>query len=502
MRLLFIVGLAVLAAGCSKDASNTAPPRVDTPAIVPVTTSMLTVPASASLDDMERMLNAKVNKTLTTINKKEKACVKPAKLTACLKRDAAGKCKIGFDKLKITPSIACEIKGSVERGPIRLSGSGGALRLSMPVTATVKAQDADHILPGETATAKAEVRAKINLALNERWEPEAKVNIDYDWTEKPGIDMLGVRITFAGKADKSLEPVIATLEKEVSEMLKKVHTRAALEDVWEQAFTVQSLNRKNPEVWLRITPQTLHLAPWRVEGRRIVLPIQATAEAETFVGSKPEPRPVTPLPAPAAPAENADVVMHIPVVAKYEVLEPVLAKALGKLSAKGLKLADYGRADVKFGDVTIYPTSGGKLAVGLEIDAKAPRDLIEAKGTIWLTAKPVNAPGSQIVSFTDLAIASRTDSPGFELLAAVAELPAVRDAIEKELTQDFSNDFGKLLAKIEPKIAEIKVGKSFVIAADLTEVRNGQVVALGQGLYMPVDMGGTARLIYRAPSEP
>lgn len=47
---------------------------------------------------------------------------------------------------------------------------------------------------------------------------------------------------------------------------------------------------------------------------------------------------------------------------------------------KGLKLADYGRADVRIGDVGIYPTRGRKLAVGLEIDAKAPRDLIEAKG--------------------------------------------------------------------------------------------------------------------------
>jgi hypothetical protein len=495
-RLLLLAPLLLLIA-CSKNAGNPAPPRVDTPLPVPALASTLEVPVTVNLDQLERRIDTALPQQLLTIDKVEQACVPAQKVALCLKRNSDGKCKIGFDKTKITPDIACHIKGAVTRGPLRLSGSGDTLLLAMPIAARVSARDARDRLKGETATAKAEVRARIHIDLDENWEPKARVAIDYDWTEEPGIDLLGTRIKFASKADHALEPHIKALEAKIPALLREQHSRELLEKTWAQAFTVISVNRKNPEVWIRLTPKALHVAPFSVEGRTLTLPVTAQALAETFLGNRPKPTPPTPLPNPSPQLVATGVSLKLPVIASYDVLEPVLAKALGKLSKKGLTIQDYGTIDVRFGDVTLYPTTKGRIAVGLQIDARTTNRLLAAKGTLWLTARPQNEPNSKRVAFTDLQIASQTNSRGFDLLVAIANAPQVRTLIATELTQDFTKDYDKLMAKIAPKIAALKLGKSFIIKAELDEVTTGQIEALGQGLYMPVEARGQAVLMLK-----
>src|SRR5690606_15869506 len=99
------------------------------------------------------------------------------------------------------------------------------LTISMPVSATIHARDADGIFKGETATGSAVVRAQVRLSLDERWEPRGKVDISYDWSEPPGIDFLGQRIRFVERADRELVDVIAGLEREVQREVARQQVR-------------------------------------------------------------------------------------------------------------------------------------------------------------------------------------------------------------------------------------------------------------------------------------
>ena len=56
--------LALLLAGCSRDSSNPAPPRVTAPADIPAGSSAIAVPISANIADLERLVNAEVPRTL------------------------------------------------------------------------------------------------------------------------------------------------------------------------------------------------------------------------------------------------------------------------------------------------------------------------------------------------------------------------------------------------------------------------------------------------------
>lgn len=495
MRLLLpaFIALGLMLSGCSRDAGNPAPPRVNTPLPVPELTSTIAVPVTASLDELARRLEARIPQTVWTIDEVRRNCIPAQRVRIGV---------LGVENAKITPDIACHIKGHAVRGRLRLQGAGDTLRLTMPITATVNVRDARRRLAGETATAKALVTARIRLAVTPDWQAKANVALDYDWLQPPSFELLGAKIRLQGPADKALAALVPQLEADIPKLIAAIHTREALAEAWASAFTTIELNRENPQVWLRVAPEALHVGRWRVNGRTITLPITVRAAAQTIIGHRPADPEPTPLPPPDAPISDSLVNISLPVIADYAVLEPVLAKALGKLSAKGIEIRKLGRVDVKFGAVTLYPTTGGRIAVGLEIDAKTPRRLVQARGTLWLAGTPVTTPGSQIVRVTDLDVASQTDSQGFDLLVAIANDPQTKAAIAEALTQDFSKDLDKLMAKISPKLANLPIGNNFVLKAEITQFRNGTVSPLGQGLFMPVTAQAHAVLSYRPGNRP
>jgi hypothetical protein len=463
----------------------------------------LVIPVSASLDTLQANLDHALPRSLWTIDETLPDCVKGQRLT--LK-------PLGINHARITPDIACHITGAAERQGLTLAGKGETLIITMPVTASVNARDARGRLKGKTATAAALVTARVRLALMPDWRPKAEVDIDYVWTREPGVDILGARLSLTGKADPKLKALAAELERQIPAKLARLDARSKLAENWQQAFTVVELNARNPAVWLRVAPEAVHVDPWRIEGRQITLPLGVRVAAETIIGARPQPPAPTPLPPPAPPISNgsgsSNVRLHLPVLADYAVLEPVLARALGRLSRKGLVLGEYGTVDVQFGKVSLYPTTNGRMAVGLEIAARSPQRSLQPRGMLWLAATPVNVPGSQKVGFTDLGLASRTDSRGFDLLVAIAEAPEVREVIAEALTQDFSGDVARLMARLEPKLASLQIGNSFRLEARIEQFQNGRVQALGQGLFMPVSADLSARLSYqpgsaagRAPAE-
>ncbi len=507
VRAAFLLLVAAVA-GCSRESTNPAPPRVTTASPIETEPSTIVVPISARVADLEAKLNAEVPLTLVEIDK-ETTCVKATKVSACvipklkckgLKCQKTG-CEVGLKDAKITPDLSCRIVGQVTRGPIRLSGSGETIDLTMPVSATASAKDVGHIANSETATAAAEVRARIRLGMAGDWQPTAKVDIDYDWTEKPGISILGARITFAGKADPELAKVIARLEADMPKHIARLHPRERIAEGWKQGFTALMLNRTNPPVWLRVTPQKLRYDGYSLDKGELVLKLAALAKTETFVGKRPPDPVATPLPPPGQFAGNDGFRFHIPVVADYRELEPVLEKALRKLSRQTITVPAIGDVDAQFGKVTIYATTGNRLAIGVAMRVALPGEALSSTGTVWATGIPYNEPGSQRVLVRDLTIDGRGDDAAFDLMLAVVHAPVVMQTIADGLSQNFGRDYNKLLVKIDKALAEKRLG-DFVLTARIDTVRNGVVTPFGQGVYMPVDATGVGALRYDPRERP
>jgi len=476
---------ALLLSGCGMtgDSADGAPPRATDRIVFPQEPSHIAVDLEVNLGDLERALDRDLPRELWKIDRPDSECV------------ASKQVDLALFKVK-SPKIKCHIIGAVTRGRLRIGGSGQTLVVTMPVNGTLAARDVAGIFKGETGTGAAEVALTLTLDLDPDWRLASKTRLDYRWNREPGIDFAGRRITFTDKADRELRPIRRDIERIIVRELARLPVKSTAEQGWQEAHQVFELNRVNPAVWGRLTPQQFRFGGYAVQGRTLTLRLGLDALLETYVGRQPEP--VAPAPLPALARRAAAVArsdLHIPVVADYAVLEPVIAKALDRRARRPFVIEGYGNVTARFDNITVYGTGEGRIAVGGSFSAASDLPLIgKASGMIWLTARPVNTAGSRTVRFAEVAVTGETDIVGEALLFALANSAEVEEAITAALAQNFERDFSKLRGKIDRALAN-RTGRLTDYSITIENVETGVITAHGEGLYLPVDV--TARLAAR-----
>ncbi|WP_375249572.1 DUF4403 family protein [Sphingomonas sp.] len=476
---LLLLPLSWLSA-CHRPVGNPAPPRIETPlGQLPGQSSSITVPIVAPLSQLERGLDKQTPRTLWSIDERREKCV-PGQRVA---------------RVKVTPDLSCRITGTVTRGAIDIAGEGERLVITMPVTARISVSDIAGVLH-ETATGSATVRATGKLGIVDNWRPTATLDLRYRWRQEPGIDIAGQRITFTSRADEKLAPVMAKLERDLPGELAKLDVRRQLDRIWRQAFTVIELSKHRPPAWMRITPRSLGFGGYRVEGRHLRMTLSAEALTETFVGDRPADPTPTALPPPAHVTGRPGLRFFVPVLADYRELEPVVQRTLRKLAARGISITGVGPVDVRFGDVTVYATTGGRLAIGVKASVRAREGGASATGEAWLSALPYNDPGSQYVRARNIQLATRTDSRAVDLLIRLLDTTQVQEAVALALQHDFGPDYRKVIDKAHRAIGHRREG-DFILSTTITNVVNGHLRVTGAGLFLPVRAEGDARIDYR-----
>lgn len=478
--------LTGLLSGCDPAKGGAkAPPHATDTAPIPSQTSLIAVPIDASIAPLRAELERAVPKTLWTINQRERACVKPQRV------------KVFGKKIKVTPPIACTIVGQVTRGALRLRGEGNEIVVDVPLNATVAARDVGGVLKGETATGAAMAHARIRIDLTSDWRMQGKARISYGWTKAPGIDFLGKRITFTDQADAKLAPVIAGVEREVNREIGKLNIRAQAAEIWRQSFTSLELNHENPPVWMRVTPKRILYGGYRLNGQKLSLNLGIEGVTETFVSGRPDDPKPTPLPRLVRETPRPRLDVRVPVIADYAQLQPVIDRALAKRATRPFVLPKLGPMMVKFGPSTVYGAPGGRIAVGTDVEARLEARTGEpTRGTIWMTALPVNEPGSATVRFTALDINGDTNGVGGDMLILIGRSEGFAPLIAEALTQNFTHDLEKLEGKIR-RAVDLRREGAFVIRTRVNGFETGEIKAYGNGLYLPVRMTGGASVDYR-----
>ena len=461
-----------------------APPHAAPTPLPPPAPSSIALSVRLPMAVLQKAVEAAVPTTLWAIDEPDRVCVPAASV------------KLFAARVKVTPDIRCRLVGTAIRGPIRLTGTGGQLRLIMPISAEIRARDIGGIIASETVTATALVTADLRPTLTDDGRLTMRIGVAYDWQQEPGVTIMGQRIRLTDKADAKLAPVLAKVEIDLERRLVAVPVRERLEALWRSGFSVSSLNKRNPPTWLRLTPLGLGLGGIAVEGKELRIDAVLTALAQVHVGAVPARPQPTPLPRIATAGSARGVTLNVAVLSDYATLEKVVAKALAKMATRGIEVAEYGRVKVRFRRTILYGTNDGRLALGLDLSARGPQQLLNTRGLVWLTARAETVPGSQQVLIRDvqLFIGAARDQQ-LPLLVAVAQTEIVRDTLEAALAQDFTRDYAKLMAKIDKALLAVPIG-DFRLSAQLTDIRHGRVLVLGQGLYLPVTASGSGRMDY------
>ncbi|WP_420144005.1 DUF4403 family protein [Sphingobium sp.] len=470
---------------CRPKVEDKPPPRANDPVPTHQQSSIITAPIEGDAAIISRAVERAVPRTLWTIHEPAARCIPPQELKLLGKR------------IKVTPPIRCAIHGTVTRSAIRLRGEGQDIIADVPIHAEISARDTGGRLKGETATGAAMAHARIRLSLTPQWALTGKVRLSYDWTTPPGIDFLGQRIRFTDKVDEKLQPIVRQLERDLPRELAQVELRPKVEQLWRQGFAVLELNERNPAVWMRVTPQKLLYGGYALHKGQLRLDLGLEALTQTHVGPRPDDPTPTPLPPPATTRVDGRFAMAIPVTADYAQLEPVIMRALTKRAARPFDLPAIGPIMARFDKVEVYGTDGGRIAVGVTIAARpASGQMGETHGRIWLVARPVNAPGSAQVRFTDFSVTGATDGVAGDMLVALGNSPGFSQLIASSLTQNFTKDLDELQGKIRRAISEKRLG-DLLIRSHIDAIETGEIHAYGAGLHLPVEARGTARLLYR-----
>ncbi len=491
LGIFIALTIALLINGLVHYAKSGPPPRATQNVTPETSSSRIDIPVFANLAQLEALLDHEIPTELWKIDMPGATCAGPRHVSV-----------FGKD-LAITPKVKCHIVGSAMRGPIVLHGQGRFINADVPILAHVEANNIAGMVSAH-ADGKAMAHARITIAIAPDWKPSGTVALSYDWTTPPAIMLLGQRIEFTSKADERLKPIIAGLERKLPQALAGLDLRGQIDTLWRQGFAVVKLNDRDPQVWMRIVPQSLSYGGYSIVGNRMQIRLGLDALTQAEVG----PSPARPVPTPVpdmttAPAADGRVTMFVPVVADYAELVPVIARALGRRSARPFNLPGIGAVDARFSNIEVFGASEGRIAVGADISAKTRYSLMPAiSGRIWFAGKPHNAPGSQVIHFGDLSVSSAGRSRRTSLLVAVASNPGFSDAIADVLTQNFTHDFDSLQTKIARAIANRQLGHLHVDAR-LDSVRNDQLSAYANGLYMPVTLTGRASVSYEStPSAP
>ena len=487
MRTLVALTCTFLLTACADETALEAPTRVHDAPVWEGTVSQLTVPVAVPLDPLRAALEQRVPSRLWGIDRQFDNCVPPQRVEA-----------LGV-RVRLTPDIACRVVGQVTRGRLSLAGNGDRLIVTMPVNAKVSAKDVGGVLKSETADARADVRMEVRLDLGGDWRPDADVRIAYGWRQEPGVDFLGQRIGFASRADKELAGVMRRMERELEAAIERLDLRAQAEEVWAKGFTVQRVE-SDPPTFLRVTPRAVGLERIRATRNEAILDLSVEALSEIFVGEEPHVPELTPLPAPRAMGMQEGVAFAVAVLADYEELEPVILRELRELDEEGITVPDVGEVKAAFLDVTVYGIDGGRVAVGIEAELRSrgswwSRLFGTRKGTVWLTGRPVNAPGSAVVTIEDFDLYGRSDSVTLNEIGALLLSPEVKAKIEGALQEDFTGEYDRVIGAVREALAELEEG-DFRISATIDEVSHGQMQATGAGLYLPVNAAGSGQIRY------
>lgn len=473
IAIISFAPLALMSLGaCTDQASNPAPPRLTEPLVLKEQASTIRIPVAIPLKELEAAINAEVPQVLERIDEPQQACIKT--------------------KSKLLPDISCRLVGTVRRGHIRLTGSGNVLRLSMPVSAVVRAENIGKIIKRETATGAMNVTARVTLGLSRDWRPHAKVAADYNWTNKIGIDFLGRRITFASKVDPKLRQILSGLERTLPRHLDKVQARSQVQRIWAKGFTSVRV-KTEPQIWARFTPERVGFSGYSVQGGNLVIGFAGQAKTETVLGERPADPPVTPLPNLMGNLPGRGINVHVPVLVLYNLLERAALRELQVPEFRAVELKGGLKASADYHRVTIYGTPQGQVAVGVDMTLRT--GTVTTKGTVWFVAKPVVDIDKRVVGIHDLAVAGDTDSKAFNTLLQVVNQTKLRDRMMAVIRYDFTRDYDDGLAKADAWLAE-QPFEGFVFKGNMGRAEIRDVRLAPEGFLVEADATATAAMTH------
>ncbi|MBI2355350.1 MAG: DUF4403 family protein [Deltaproteobacteria bacterium] len=407
-------------------------------------TSTLNVPIEASTDEIARVLNQTIRKDLY------KGSTRTRGLTADV----------------------------VRNGPIVIGAADNYLYVTLPVAMSL------GYGMFETQAIPLKLKFKARAVITPDWRLHAEIyylGLSDLLREDVGIGPLSL------KPRSIVEGLIQPVQRVLSDLLaQKINElfplKAQVAKVWNTAQKPVLLD-KSYNAWLKLTPQEVMLYPLYAQNNRVRLSVGISTFAELVVGPEPAAPPLLPLP-------NLKLVNSFDKTFRIALNADLFYKDLRSVASPLLldKRFDSDGKSIVIKDLDLYG-NGDKLVVKLVTQGSLD-------GVIYLTAKPVFNPQTNIFSVEDVDFDMQTSS----LLMRTADWflhGTIRGMIQERLNMDLTRQLEQSRRMAGKALARVQLMERVFLKGDITNLRFNDVIVQQDRISIQVYTEGESAILFQ-----
>jgi len=413
------------------------------------------------------------------------------------------KVESGWKGSKADPTDALKndrLTWDVKRGAITLSSSGGRLGFSMSTTGIVRVSgrlDLGFVTKSGSQSAQlgATASGSFGPTLNPNWTlvPNERISVTVTDANLKLIKVIEVSIRSAiqPEANKALAKEVAKAKRRLEDPSL---LRRPVEEEWAKLCTVFPIEGDIEGLWLEVIPHSILAAQPKITATHVELALGIEAQTRILAQTeKPTIKSCPSLPPTltiADPSADGLFVVELPALAELSWVEKTLSSALAD---KDIEIDGIG--SVSLSDLTIQP-DGPHLRIGAKMIGRSsglPASVIDHQ--IWLRGRPQLDHSEKKILIDDLDFDVETKT-WFGQSAEWLLKRAVINRIKERAVIEYGKKEAELTNKIRTAIGHFSQseagGASIKIALasmDLADVEVGE-----NGLHFLVIAKGTARL--------
>lgn len=481
-RCLSFVGVVTAAAllgGCGRSDISERPPLVGDAVGTPMETQLSTIGALVSipLEQATQTVNAVLPRNY------EQPWTHGENL--CVDLGVLGKHCIGTQyKYRVTRGdIAIEAVDSNVvklRVDISIDGQGG-FRGELPRLIDADAKNFDG---------RARFEILLRPGIGSDWCPTIEAHPSYHWISNPRVEIVSrVNVDVSGQVSGALNGKMPQIAQAVQGAINCAQFKSQLATVFgTKTFPVTI--KPGSQLHLNVEPLDFAASALHVSTQTLRLAAQLTAKVE--LSGNPITAAPLPLPAlkPIGVMNPPRIAVAVPVRTPFVLVQAEAQKLIGGKTFEGETPAGMVKATVS--NVHFYPTTGGKVAAGIDFDAELPGKILDTKGSVFVVGTPITE-GRTVIRMKDPTFTRILDNELWNVISTLFD-SKIRAELDKSLRHDFVDDLEKAKQALIAKLADPAAIPNVKATATDVDIGLGRVGVNGEDLVAEALLGANVTL--------
>jgi hypothetical protein len=379
--------------------------------------------------------------------------------------------------------------------PILISMKGEDIIYDVPIKISTKIRWEFNQF-GISMSDEYDADAAIRLSFSTKLKIDAFWNIQpqttllkYEWIEKPVVSGGNIALPVTMIADHVIKSQQKLITKAIDdEMAKQVQLRKYVEEGWNAIHQPIQLN-KNPDTWLRISPNVIMVTPITGTTDFAYATIRIDGITETFIGSKPS---VVLTNLPNMQASNA-MKGNFSISLVNDITYEEVTRLANTYLVGQVFSSSNGKKKIKIDSMRIY-AGGDNLVIQTKVSGNM-------NGTIYLTGKPAYDSTSQSIYLTDIDYSLDTKNALHKTGAWLLHSTLAKK-IESGLRYSIAKELADSKKQINAYISNYSITKNITVKAQLNTLSPKEFFITSRSIKAVIHTNGTMKMFVKGLDIP